>query len=402
MRKQVLAVIPARGGSKGIPGKNIKLLGGKPLIAWTIEAALAAQLVDRVVVSTDDPQIAEVSRRYGAEVVLRPAELAGDFAASELALLHVLDALRQQEGYRPDVLAFLQCTSPLTLPEDIDGTVGIVANETYDSAVTMVHFHYFLWRENEMGQMEGVDHMATRRLMRQEREPEYMEVGAIYAMQVSGFVERKFRFFGRIGKYLLPISRAFEVDEPEDWMLAEMLIRRSEKARDPTLKLPHLTQIRAVVTDFDGVLTDNRVHLDQNGLESVTCNRGDGWGISILRQAGILVACISTEKNPVVQARCQKLNIPCWSGQENKAATLKTFLSKSDILPEHCLYIGNDTNDAGCLKMAGVAVVPRDAAPEVIELAHWQTETRGGEGVLREVAREIIRRRPADIASTAT
>jgi YrbI family 3-deoxy-D-manno-octulosonate 8-phosphate phosphatase len=389
----VLAIIPARGGSRGIPRKNVRPLCGKPLLAWTIEPALAALSVDRVIVSTDDAEIGAVSRRFGAEVVVRPPDLAGDQASSESALLHVLGVLHERENYRPDAIAFLQCTSPLTMPEDIDGTVKRVTEDGCDSAVTMTPFHYFVWRETGQGQMEGVNHLATRRLLRQERETEYLEVGAVYAMRTQGLLEHRFRFFGRIGCYLLPISRAFEIDEPDDWERAEMLMHSSGKIRWSLDSARPFARVKAVVTDFDGVMTDNRVIVEQDGRESVVCHRGDGWAIDLLREAGIAVACISTEENPVVQARCQKLGIPYWQGQHDKLSALKAFLDQHGLAAEDCVYVGNDTNDAACLKFAGLAVVPRDAAPEVRPLADWQTEAAGGAGVLRELASRILKER---------
>ncbi len=402
---RVLAIIPARGGSRGIPRKNVKLLCGRPLVAWTIDAALAASTIGRVVVSTDDDEIAEISRRYGAEVVRRPPEIAGPLASSESALLHTLETLRDEQDYRPDAVAFLQCTSPLTMPEDIDGTVHLVLEEGYDTAVTMVTFHSFVWRESAGGQMEGVNHVATRRLMRQQREPEYMEVGAVYAMRASGFLRQRFRFFGRIGRYLLPVSRAVEIDEPEDWARVELLLqsvgkpdRLPECDKRPVANVDEAARrryagVRAVITDFDGVLTDNRVLVDQEGREAVVCNRGDGWGISLLKDEGILVACISTEENPVVRARCQKLGIPYRQGQKDKLAALKTFLEEMGIPAGECVYIGNDTNDAACLQYAGLAVVPQDAVAEVLPLADWRTKAAGGDGVLREVASRILEER---------
>lgn len=402
---RVLAIIPARGGSRGIPRKNVKLLCGRPLVAWTIDAALAASTISRVVVSTDDDEIAEISRSCGAEVVRRPPEIAGPLASSESALLHTLETLRDEQDYRPEVVAFLQCTSPLTLPEDIDGTVHLVLEKGYDSAVTMVPFHSFVWRESSGGQMEGVNHVATQRLMRQQRDPEYMEVGAVYAMRASGFVRHRFRFFGRIGRYLLPVSRALEIDEPEDWARVELLLqamgkpdlipeREERRAASVDEAAPRLfAGVRAVITDFDGVLTDNRVLVDQEGREAVVCNRGDGWGISLLKDEGILVACISTEENPVVQARCQKLGIPYRQGQKDKLAALRIFLEEMGIPAGECVYIGNDTNDAACLRYAGVAVVPQDAVAEVLPLADWRTKAAGGEGVLREVASRILEER---------
>ena len=110
----------------------------------------------------------------------------------------------------------------------------------------------------------------------------------------------------------------------------------------------------------------------------------------MLREQGITVACISTEENPVVGARCRKLGIPYWKGQRDKLTVLKKFLTETGVSPEHCVYVGNDTNDAACLQYAGLAVVPRDAAPEVVALADWRTEAAGGAGVLRELASRIM------------
>jgi N-acylneuraminate cytidylyltransferase len=388
----VLAIIPARGGSKSIPRKNIKLLNGQPLIAWTIEAARQAEFVDRIVVSTDDDEIAATARQFGAEVVMRPADISGDLASSESALLHVLQTLGDREDYVPDIVAFLQCTAPLMLPDDIDSTVHQVLQESYDSAVTMTPFHHFVWSEDEEGRMTGVNHTPTLRLMRQQRKPQFLEVGAVYAMRTNGFLENGFRFFGRIGRHKIPSLRALEIDEPGDWPLAEALMRTLGKSREKRLRPSRWSGVKAVVTDFDGVMTDNRVHVDQEGREAVVCNRADGWGISLLREAKISVACISTEANPVVSARCEKLGIPYWQGQEDKLSALQAFLDEEGIEPQDCLYVGNDTNDARCLEFVGLAVVPQDAAPVVTPLADWQTEAAGGDGVLREIASLILER----------
>ena len=181
-----LAIIPARGGSKGIPRKNIRPLAGRPLIAFNIEQARLSRYVDRLVVSTDDAEIAAVAQQYGAEVVWRPAEISGDTASSESALLHTLEHLRQSEGYEPDVLVFLQCTSPLTLAEDIDGTVQALLDQGADSALATIPFHYFLWRQAD-GDAVGINHDKRSRPLRQERQPQYLESGAVYAMRADGF-----------------------------------------------------------------------------------------------------------------------------------------------------------------------------------------------------------------------
>ena len=186
-----IAIIPARGGSKGISGKNICEVNGKPLIAFSIEAALQAMFVDRVVVSTDDKAIADVSIQYGAEVIQRPADISGDLASSESALLHVLDVLDKKENYRPELLVFLQCTSPLTLPGDIDGTIEALLENGADTAFAAAPFHYYVWSQGVGGDMIGINHDKKNRLMRQQRQDQFIETGAVYVMRVPGFIEKE-------------------------------------------------------------------------------------------------------------------------------------------------------------------------------------------------------------------
>lgn len=380
------AIIPARGGSKGIPQKNIRSFAGRPLLAWAITAVQQAPSINRLFVSTDDPQIAEIARQWGAEIIHRPPELATDTASSESALLHALQEWQAQEIPWPEQLLFVQCTSPLLVADEIEGLVHLVAEEGYDTAVTMIPFHHFLWQETPTGSHQGINHDERTRLRRQERAPEFLEIGAAYVMKTAGFWHAQHRFFGRIGRLIIPSYKATELDSPEDWLIAEQFLRQFQPERMQAEWHGRAQAIKVIVTDFDGVLTDNKVIVDQEGREAVTCHRGDGWGINLLRQAGYTVACLSTETNPVVAARCQKLGIPYWQGQTDKLATLQQFLHNAGYIPAECLYVGNDTNDMPCLSYVGLAVVPADAATAVLSLAHWQTNAAGGQGVLREIA----------------
>ena len=226
---EMLAIIPARGGSKGIPRKNIVPLAGKPLIEYSIRAALSTRLIDRLVVSTDDSEIENVSLNAGAEVVKRPESISGDTSSSEIALLHVLDYLAQREGYIPDILVFLQCTSPLTLAEDIDGTIKKLLASHADTALAVAPFHYYLWKENEKGELQGINHDKQHRPMRQERERQYLETGAVYVMRVEEFLEKKYRFFGKTVMFEMPGERCFEIDEPVDLAIAEQLLLRQQE-----------------------------------------------------------------------------------------------------------------------------------------------------------------------------
>ncbi len=387
---ECLAIIPARGGSKGIPRKNILTIGGKPLIAYNIEQARRSRYIHRVVVSTDDDEIADVARRYGAEIVRRPAEISGDSASSESALLHTLQVLQQEDGYQPDLLVFLQCTSPLTLAEDMDGTIQALLDQRADTALAVIPFHYFLWRQAAAGAV-GINHDQRVRPLRQEREPQYLETGAVYVMKVPGFLKARHRFFGKTAMYVMPAERRLEIDEPADLQVAELRLS-SQQGAARSRDLPD--SIQAVVFDFDGVFTDNRVLVFQDGSEAVLCDRGDGWGLSQLKKTGIPLLILSTERNPVVQARADKLGIPCLHGIQDKGPTLSRWFLERKLDPRQVVYVGNDANDLPCLEMVGFRVAVADAHPSVRQVADLVLDHPGGRGAIRELCDLLLANLP--------
>jgi CMP-N-acetylneuraminic acid synthetase len=225
---RVLAVIPARAGSKGIPGKNLRAVAGRTLIARAITSALAAETVDEVVVSTDGDAIAAEAVAAGATVVWRPAELSGDEASSESALLHALDMIAipgpgTDENAAPEVLLFLQATSPFIDPADLDRAVTRVLEGSADSVLAAAPSHAFLWRVAEDGSAIAVNHDAATRPRRQDRAPEFRETGAFYAVRVAAFREARHRFVGRVELAVVPASTAIDIDEPHDLALASAL-----------------------------------------------------------------------------------------------------------------------------------------------------------------------------------
>ena len=206
-----LAVIPARGGSKGIPGKNLQTVGGIPLVVRSVQAALASQRVHRVVVSTDDAAIAAAVEAQGAEVIHRPARIAGDTASSESALLHALELLERQ-GPLPPQLVFLQCTSPFTHGAQIDRVLEALAAPGINSAFAVAPWHGFLWRQDG----RGINHDPTLpRQRRQDLEPAYLETGAIYAMDTQAFRSQGSRFCAPWQPVVIDDSGP-EIDTPSD------------------------------------------------------------------------------------------------------------------------------------------------------------------------------------------
>ena len=222
MSAVVLAVIPARGGSKGVPGKNTADVGGVPLVTRAVRACLAARLVTDVVVSTDDATIAREARAAGAGVVERPGDLSGDLASSEDALRHALDTYEKESGVPVDVLLLVQCTSPFLTAQEVTAVAAAVVEGGADTAHTVAPFHGFVWREAPLAAY-GVNHDSAVRPRRQDRPEDFLETGAAYAMRAAGFRAAHHRFFGRTVLVHTAPDRVLEIDEPGDLARARAL-----------------------------------------------------------------------------------------------------------------------------------------------------------------------------------
>ena len=388
--EKVLAIIPARGGSKGIPRKNLRMLAGKPLIAHSIEQARHTPAVSRVVVSTDDAEIGTAAQQYGAEVIWRPAEISGDSASSESALLHALDFLRDTENYEPDCVVFLQATSPLREANDIQNAIEILQHENADALFSACPVHGFVWR-SAGGNLSSLTYDYRSRQRRQDAPEDLVENGSIYVFKPHILREHNNRLGGKIAVYRMSTLNSFQVDEPGDLELMEGLIA----ARRPQTAHGVLSEVRLLVLDFDGVMTDNRVLVDQDGRESVLCHRGDGWGIGQVKRAGIDVAVISTEPNPVVSARCRKLHLECIQDCPDKLPVLQALAAERGLEAHHIAYVGNDVNDLDCLKWVGYPIAVADAVREVKAVAQFVTTASGGFGAVREVTDWLLTARQA-------
>ncbi|MDR6906813.1 N-acylneuraminate cytidylyltransferase [Agromyces sp. 3263] len=385
------AVIPARGGSQGLPGKNVARVGGIPLVARAVMAALAAARIARVVVTTDDDAIAEAARVAGAEVVMRPASLAGPTASSESAVLH---ALEQLDAVDP-VTIFIQATSPFIDPADLDAAVDQVVRGHRDAVFSAAPTHVFLWREDAAAGAVGVNHDAAQRPRRQDREPEFAETGAFYVFRTEGFRAAGHRFFGRVGVQPVHPDHAIEIDDAADLDRARALAPHVDAALAEAgrgiagPRHPHV-DVDALVTDFDGVHTDDTVMVDQLGRETVRVSRSDGHGVARLRAAGVPVLILSAEENPVVGRRAEKLGVECAQGVADKGAVLRDWAAARGIRLDRIAYLGNDRGDLPALAEVGWPVAVADAVPDVRAAARHVLERRGGEGAVRELTDLIV------------
>lgn len=222
--ERVVAIIPARGGSKGIPRKNLIEFAGKPLLVHTIEHARMASEISEVIVSTDDSRIAEVATLNGATVVGRPAEISGDEAPSESALTHVLDFLKARDGVDPDLVVFLQATSPIRPPGSISRAIAELVKEGVDSSFSAYSTHGFVWRLDE-GDPVSVTYDYRHRPRRQDAPDHVIENGSIYIFRPWVLRETGNRLGGRIGVFLMDSLFSHQIDDVEDVEVAERLLR---------------------------------------------------------------------------------------------------------------------------------------------------------------------------------
>ena len=399
---QILALIPARGGSKSIPRKNIRPLAGHPLVAYSIAAALQSGLISRTIVSTDDEEIAHIARMLGAEApFLRPTEYALDNTTDFPVFIHALEWLKENEGYQPDIVVQLRPTSPLRPPECVDQAVQLLLDHPEADSVRGVipsgQNPYKMWRLNDQGHMTpllSLDGVAEpSNAPRQELPQTYWQTGHIDAIRVSTILNKH----SLSGEVILPLNLdpryAIDIDTLRDWHRAEWVIAQGDL---PIVWPGHARrslpkQIDLLVFDFDGVMTDDRVWVDQAGLESIAANRSDGMGVAALHKAGIPMVVLSTEPNPVVAARCRKLDLPVIQGLSDKATVLRQLIDERHLDPARVVYLGNDSNDLPCFPLVGYAVAVADAHPDVLSRADVILAHPGGYGAVRELSDCILR-----------
>ncbi|MFH1590550.1 MAG: acylneuraminate cytidylyltransferase family protein [archaeon] len=228
----IVAIIPARGDSKGIPKKNIIDCAGQPLISWSIQHAKNSKLVGGVYVSTDCEDIASVSREHGAEVIWRPSEHATDTASSEAALLHALEVIEKEKKVSVDAVLFLQATSPIRDDEDIDNAIRKFMEEKADSLFSCSQIKdHFTW-EYKDGSYVSVNYDHKSRKPRQKIKNRYLENGSIYIFKPELLKKEKNRLGGKIAIYEMDSSKSIQIDEPDDIVICEYHIKKLRERKD--------------------------------------------------------------------------------------------------------------------------------------------------------------------------
>lgn len=405
--KNVVAIIPARGGSKSIPRKNIKMLAQYPLLVYSIIAGLNAKLVNRVIVSTDDAEIAEIAQQYGAEVpFLRPTDISGDDARDSTVFEHVLSWFEEHEPVMPDVFVQLRPTAPIRPPGMVDQAIELLLSspqsDSVRSVVEAMQTPYKMWRleNNMLVPLLETDMFESYNAPRQQLPKVYFHTAHIDVFWTRTMLEKQSITGDKVLPYFVDRDYCVDIDTLYDWQRAEEIIDSGKlEMVKPTMgELPKShnnlpESIQLVILDFDGVLTDNRVLVHQDGTEAVFASRADGFGISQLRKHGIRVVVLSAETNPVVAARCTKLQIEYYQGVEDKLTWLKAFVASQRTSLNSVICVGNDLPDLECMQVVGCGVAVADAHPEVLRHADVVLTHSGGYGAVRELSDRILSRK---------
>ena len=378
MAKNNVALVPLRGGSKSIPKKNIKLIAGQPLCAWVLRAAIASGIFSKVVISTNSNEIADVVNKLqlGVEVIERPDHLATDTASTESVMLHAVENL---DFY---VLTTIQATSPLVLPDDFTLAYKKMCEENLDSIVTGVRTKRFFWEDNG----KPLNYDPQKRPRRQDFQGVIMENGAFYMTKRSILKKYKCRLGGKIGVCEMGADSAVEIDEPEDWCKVEKLLIKRKWKTDFRLQ-----NIKLLVVDVDGTLTDGGMYYSSEGEALKKFNTRDAKGLELVRKKGIEVALMTSENSEIVAARARKLGINhCYLGITNKKTLLGEITKEMGMTLLNVGYIGDDLNDLECMKAVGFSAAPCDGESEILDVADYISAKTGGKGAVREICNLIL------------
>lgn len=387
---KTVAIIPVRGGSKSIPLKNIKLINGRPLLYWTIDAAISCSYIDAVYISTDSVEIEQAVANYDGlsnmhklNCIGRHESTATDFATTESVLLDFI------ERVSCDRLILLQATSPLTETVHLTEAFELYERGDFDSLLSVVEQKRFTWTINKEGVGVPVNYHPAARPRRQDYTGYLVENGAFYITMTKALIQSQTRISGKIGLYTMPEETYYEIDEPSDWIIVEQLLKRrnSQKATlDERLK-----RIKLFATDCDGVLTDAGMYYTDTGDAMKKFNTKDGLGLALLRQQGIKTAILTGENSQIVARRAEKLAIDdVYLGCSDKVEAMLQLLKKYNLSFEEIAFIGDDLNDLQLLQRVGVSFSVADAMEAVKNQVDYVTQRGGGQGAVREAIEYIL------------
>ncbi|WP_367392678.1 HAD-IIIA family hydrolase [Lewinella sp. LCG006] len=383
----ITALIPLRGGSKSIPDKNIKDLANKPLLCHVVDAALRCELISTIVIATDSEKIKDVVRQhYGQQVEIfdRSPDTATDTAPTEAVVLEYA------ECHTFEHLVLIQATSPLLEAKDLTGGINKYLTGKARGLLSVVRQKRFLWEESA-GNAHPLNYEYQYRPRRQDFSGFLVENGAFYLTSREALLQSRCRISSPVLTWEMPAETYYELDEPEDWFIVEqILLHRLSKA--PGELAARAGDIRLLLTDVDGVLTDAGMYYTENGDELKKFNTRDGMGMAMLQKQGIRIGIITSENTKLVERRAQKLGVDfLYQGKQDKAITLEKILTETGLKTHQVAYIGDDLNDIKIIKAVGLSACPNNAVDEIKKGVDIVLSAKGGEGAVREFAEMILK-----------
>jgi len=386
-----IAFVPVRCGSKSIPFKNIKLFCGKPLVYWSLLALQNSENVDVVYLATDCTEIKQVVNSFDFSKVIvydRNPNNATDTATTESVMLEFINSKKFSDE---DLFLLVQATSPLMQTKDVDGSINQFQIKNCDSLLTCVRTKRFFWNDKNI----PINYDYKNRPRRQDFEGLLMENGALYMSTVGEIKDCQNRLSGNISVYEMDECTAVELDEDDDWVIAESLMYKNILNKDRS------TEIKVFLTDVDGTLTDAGMYYGEDGNEFKKFNTRDGKGFEILRKAGIKTGIITSENTKIVSNRAEKLKVDyLYQGVEHqgKLEVVKEICRIEGVELENIAYIGDDLNCKDLLIKAGLSACPSDAIEEVKLIPGIRILSKsGGSGAVREFIDCILNKTPKNI-----
>lgn len=376
-----IGFIPLRKGSKSILGKNKRKMVGRPLFTWVLKEAIFSNL-DEIVVFTDDEEIISfVENEYNwttkVKAILRNTENANDTASTESALIEFCEKI----NYDFEMLCLIQATSPFTTSLDINKSLEAIQKDHYDSSLTVVNTHRFIWSKEG----KPLNYDVFNRPRRQDFEGLLIENGAVYCTTKEAFVASKNRVSGKIGMVKMIEESLHEIDTASDWIIVEELLINRLKSQKEIQKITHL------VLDVDGVFTDGTVFYSKEGELAKQFDMRDGMGLEILREQGIEVLVMTSEQSELVAKRMKKLKIEhVYLGVKDKYALLQHLQMDKAIPLGSIAYIGDDVNDLANICSVGWSMTPNNATPIVKQHADVILTQDSGSGAIREACSFIL------------
>ncbi|MCY4524245.1 MAG: HAD hydrolase family protein, partial [Halobacteriovoraceae bacterium] len=372
-----VAFIPLRGGSHSIFFKNIKIIAGKPLAFWCVNAAQNCPTIDKVVISTDSQIIKQTLIPYLDEKTFffdRSVETATAQASTESALLEYF------EKNTCDNVILIQATSPMISPKELTSALGVFSKKKFDSMFSCVRDHKFYWNVSSDGQAEPVNYDPFNRPRRQDHKGHMVENGAFYISTYKSLMKTRNRLGGRVGAFEMSKESLIEIDEPSDWPIVEVFLKQKNYLGKK------IQNIKLMITDFDGVWTDASMFYSEAGFLFKKFNLKDGLGVQILKQMGIKVAVVTSENTKGVRKRMKQLQVDSiYQGVTDKAKIVKEIQENYAIKCSETAYIGDDLNDLSVRPFVEIFFSPADGVPQIKEVSDFICSKKGGEGCFREI-----------------